>query len=367
MDFEKIAKLGFGLMRLPQTGDDIDTSEAIKMVDTFMERGFNYFDTAYVYIGGKSEEFVKTALSSRYDREKYLLATKMPLWCVKEEADLEKIFCKQLERTGVEYFDFYLVHNITTEGLKKIDRFNAWDFVRRKKEEGKVRHIGFSFHDTADVLEKILKEHPEMEFVQLQINYADWDSDTVQSEACYKVARKYNKPVIIMEPVKGGSLAVLPDGARDIFKAHDADATIASWAVRFAASLPGVMCVLSGMSDMKQLDDNTTFMQQMKPLDDEERKVIDRVREYLAKVPVIPCTSCKYCVEGCPVGIDIPEMFGIKNNYIRYNSFDSTKASYMREDVKAGACVSCGKCKAICPQHIDIPEELKQIAQLYEN
>lgn len=367
MDFEQIPKLGFGLMRLPMQGNEIDIEQGKRMVDTFIERGFTYFDTAYVYGGGKSEEFVKTAISSRYPRERYLLASKMPIWCVKQKSDLDKIFEEQLRRTGAGYFDFYLLHSLTEDKLARLDKFDAWEYIKRKKKEGFIRHIGFSFHDTADKLEKLLAEHPETEFVQLQINYADWDSSTVQSEACYKTARKYNKPIIIMEPVKGGSLAELPEGARSIFKSFNKDASVASWAVRFAAGLPGVMCVLSGMSDYEQLNDNTSFMQNMKPLSTEEKKIVDDVRSYLSKIPVIPCTACKYCVDGCPKGINIPELFNIMNNYTRYRGYVGTKTSYSWEDAKAGDCISCGKCRSICPQHINIPEELKKISELYDN
>lgn len=364
-----IAKLGFGLMRLPMLKDEIDLEQTKKMADLFMQKGFTYFDTAYVYTGGKSEVAMREAVVKRYPRASFQLATKLPVWDVKSRADMDRLFATQLERTGVEYFDFYLLHGLDKSRLASLDEQKMWKFMLELKEKGLVRHVGFSFHDKADVLDEILTKHPEMEFVQLQINYADWESDDVQSRACYEVARKHNKAVIIMEPVKGGSLATMTPEIQGMLKGMNPDLSIASWAMRFAASLEGVVTVLSGMSTLAQMQDNVSYMADFKPMAEKEQKVLTKVVEKLAKIPVIPCTDCKYCVESCPQKIRIPDIFSAYNDYKMYNNLKGIKGHYkgvVAKSGKASDCIACGACEEHCPQHIRIIDELKEIAGVLE-
>lgn len=366
---ENIKKLGFGLMRLPMIGEEIDIEQTKQMVDVFMKKGFTYFDTAYVYIGGKSEVALKEAVVDRYPRESFQAATKLPLWMCKNEDDLQRVFDESLTRAGLEYYDYYLLHALNKDSYKNSMELDAWKFIEKMKAAGKVKHIGFSFHDTADVLETILSQHPETEFVQLQINYADWESDSVQSRLCYEVARKYNVPVTIMEPVKGGSLATMTPQVQEILKAENPDASISSWAVRYAASLDGIITVLSGMSNMEQLEDNCSYMEEFKPLSSDERKTIDKVSDILASLPTIPCTSCKYCVDDCPQKIDIPRILGELNNYTLYDNLTSAKRGYgfaTNEGGKASDCIECGACEGHCPQHIEIIESLKKAVSTFE-
>ena len=366
---ESIKKLGFGLMRLPMNGDEIDMEQTKKMVDTFMSKGFTYFDTAYVYIGGKSEVALKEAVVDRYPRDSFQCATKLPLWDQKSREELQEILDTSLQRAGLEYYDFYLLHAMSAERAQKADELRAWDFMKQVKAQGKAKHIGFSFHDSAEALEDILKNHPEMEFVQLQINYADWESDSVQSRKCYQVARKYNKPVIIMEPVKGGSLATMTPEVQKLFKDANPDASIPSWAIRYCASLEGIITVLSGMSNEEQLNDNVSYMEDFQPLTDSERQVVAKAVEILNNTPTIPCTACKYCVDGCPQKINIPGVFSAMNNYTLYNNLPGAKGSYqnaVKDGGKAGDCIQCGNCEAHCPQHIQIIEELKKAAATLE-
>lgn len=366
---ESIKKLGFGLMRLPMNGDEIDMDQTKKMVDTFMSKGFTYFDTAYVYIGGKSEVALKEAVVDRYPRDSFQCATKLPLWDQKTREELQEILDTSLQRAGLEYYDFYLLHAMSAERAQKADELQAWDFMKQVKAQGKAKHIGFSFHDSAEALEDILKNHPEMEFVQLQINYADWESDSVQSRKCYEVARKYNKPVIIMEPVKGGSLATMTPEVQKLFKDANPEASIPSWAIRYCASLEGIITVLSGMSNEEQLNDNVSYMEDFQPLTDSERQVVAKAVEILNNTPTIPCTACKYCVDGCPQKINIPGVFSAMNNYTLYNNLPGAKGSYqnaVKDGGKAGDCIQCGNCEAHCPQHIQIIEELKKAAATLE-
>lgn len=364
-----IPKLGFGLMRLPMKGEEVDLEQTKEMVDHFIGKGFTYFDTAYVYINGKSEVAAREAIVKRYPREAFQLATKMPVWMINTYEDFQPIFDTQLERTGAGYIDFYLLHALDRSRIDKMEELGAWDFVKKMKEKGLIKHIGFSFHDTAEYLDKILTAHPEAEFVQLQINYADWENSTVQSRQCYEVAQKHNTPIVIMEPVKGGSLAGMPPEIQEIYKAANPDLSVASWAIRYAASLDGIVTVLSGMSNTEQMKDNLSFMTDFKPLEDGERKIIEKAMAELSKIPTIPCTSCKYCVDDCPQKINIPEVFSVYNNYKRYQNLGSAKGGYgwvTQGGGKASACIACGSCESHCPQHIEIIENLKEIAEVLE-
>ena len=368
-------KLGFGCMRLPIIGketENIDYDAFKEMIDSFMEQGFRYFDTAYPYHNEKSEEAVKKCLVERYKREDFFLADKMPVWLVKEEKDYAPIFETQLERTGAGYFDFYLLHALEKARFEFLEKTGGFEFVKKLKAEGKVKNIGFSFHDSAEVLEQILKAHPEMDFVQLQINYFDWDSDNVQSRACYEVAEKYNMPVIVMEPVKGGTLANLIGEPAEILKELDPKASNASYAIRYAASLPNVMVVLSGMSNMAQLQDNTSYMKDFEPLTAVEKEAIEKVRQELKKMATVGCTKCRYCVEGCPQKIMIPSVFAVYNMSMQFGVNPSTIRQYNnvtnKEDGrgKASDCIKCGKCEGHCPQHLEIRKLLEQISQTFE-
>ncbi len=364
-----IKKLGFGLMRLPMNGADIDLEQLKGMVDHFLSKGFTYFDTAYVYHGGMSEVAAREALVKRHPRDSFQLATKLPIWMVKEAADMQKIVDTQLERSGAGYFDFYLLHSLDKPRLKVLDELGAWDFLKSLKDRGIARHIGFSFHDKADVLDEILTAHPEAEFVQLQINYADWDSASVQSRACYEVARRHGKPVIIMEPVKGGALAVLSPAVQQVLRDANPNASLASWAMRFAASLPGVITVLSGMSNTEQMEDNVATLADFQPMSKDEYAVVDRVNEMLKAILTVPCTSCRYCVDGCPQNIQIPNILGNYNDYLLYNNLPGAKRSYgfsTNGKGKASDCIACGACEGVCPQHIEIVETLKKAAGLFE-
>lgn len=373
MDYlgKDIKKLGFGLMRLPMTDtDEIDIEQTKLMVDKFISKGFTYFDTAYVYgENGASEKAMKEAVVERYPREMLQLTSKLPIWCCETSEDMQKIFDTSLERTGAGYFDFYLQHSLSEDKLDKMDKLGAWDFVKDLKEKGLVKHMGFSFHDTADVLDKILTAHPDQEFVQLQINYNDWESETVQARKCYEVARKHNKPVVIMEPVRGGSLAVLTPEIQQIFRSVKPDMSVASWAIRFAASLDGVITVLSGMSNVEQMEDNMSYMEEFEPLGDAERAAVDKAAEILKNTPTIPCTGCKYCVEGCPMKINIPEIFSNFNKMTVYGDKDQAVARYKRNAADSGKCsdcVACGQCESVCPQHIAIIEKLQDIAEEFD-
>jgi predicted aldo/keto reductase-like oxidoreductase len=365
-----IPKLGFGLMRLPMCGEQIDIEQTKVMVDKFFAAGFTYFDTAYVYNNGKSEEAAKTALVDRYPREKFQFATKLPAWAGAKNADEAKqMFFTSLERTGAGYFDFYLLHNCGAERTKSFDDFGLWDFVLEQREKGLIKHAGFSFHDTAEVLDDILVKHPEMEFVQLQINYADWNSPMIQSAKCFETAKKHGKPVIIMEPVKGGLLAKLMPPVDKILNEANPRSSPSSWAMRFAASLDNVITVLSGMSDIAQMEDNLATMSDFHPLGGAEYAVIEKVRDALDAVENIPCTKCGYCVKGCPQGIAIPGIFEVMNQYLVFGGLEIAKRSYgfcTRSGGTAGKCVECGQCESVCPQHIGIMRELKRAAEAFE-
>jgi len=369
---QDIPKLGFGLMRLPMLNGEIDIEQVKKMVDLFLAKGFRYFDTAYGYNGGNSEKAIREALVERYPRGSYLLATKLPAWGgAKTKEEAQQMFYTSLERTGAGYFDFYLLHNLGESRTQLFDKFEIWEFLQKKKREGLIRHIGFSFHDKAAVLDKILTEHPEMEFVQLQINYADWDNPMIESRLCYQVARKHGKPIVIMEPVKGGLLASPPPDVEKIFKDANPGASLPSWAIRYAASLEGVITVLSGMSSMEQLEDNISYMERFEPLSEKERETINTALSVLSTIPSIPCTSCAYCMDGCPQSIAIPGIFKSMNMINIYNNVQAAKNSY-KWNTKgnnlngASACIECGHCESVCPQHINIVDELKKAAEVFE-
>jgi predicted aldo/keto reductase-like oxidoreductase len=367
---QDIPKLGFGLMRLPMIGEEVDIEQTKQMVDLFLEKGFTYFDTAYGYINGKSEEAAKSALVDRYPRESFQLATKLPAWAgAKTAEEAQNMFWTSLKRTGAGYFDYYLLHNLGAERTESFDRFGIWEFLEQRKREGLIKHLGFSIHAPAKCLDEILTLHPEMEFVQLQINYSDWQSSIIQSAKCYETARKHNKPVIVMEPVKGGALAKLPEQAAAVLKEGNPNASPASWAIRYAASLDHVITVLSGMSTLDQMKDNLSYMENFKPLDDTERAVIERAQSILSSFSQVPCTDCKYCEKGCPVNIAIPGTFHVINDYLIYQDIDKAKGNYGWETMtkgKASECVACGQCETVCPQSISIIDELKKAAAVLE-
>lgn len=359
--------LGFGLMRLPMQDEEVNIDELTRMVDLFLQRGFTYFDTAWGYTGGKSEKAVKTVLVDRYPRERFQLATKLPAWAGAKSAEQARaMLATSLERTGAGYFDYYLLHNLGGTRTKLFEDYGIWDFLRKQKEKGVIRKLGFSFHDKADVLDGILKAHPDVDFVQLQINYADWESPTVQSRLCYETARAHGKPIIVMEPVKGGSLANLPGEAAQPMLSFAPQRSLSSWAVRFAASLEGVFMVLSGMSTLAQVEDNTSYMAGFAPLTAQELDVIKATQAALDKLDRIPCTDCRYCLKGCSKGIAIPSIFSAMNTLKVFNNLDGAKRSYgfATAGVTPEACIRCGQCESVCPQHIPIISELKNAARL---
>ena len=346
--FPEIKKnFGFGMMRLPMIGEDVDIEQTSKMVDAFLAAGFNYFDTAHPYIQGKSEEAVKTCLSSRYPRESFLLADKLSGGFDKEE-DIRPLIDLMLQKCGVEYFDFFLMHAMSATRFEKFRDAHAYEVALACKEEGKLRHVGMSFHDTAEVLDQILTAWPEIEFVQLQFNYLDYEDPRVQSRLCYEVCRKHGKPVMVMEPVRGGALVNLPQEALELLP----DGSPASYALRFAAGFDGIAMVLSGMSNEEQMVDNLATMSQWKPLNEAELEAVTKVRTIYQSQHKVPCTACAYCVDGCPAGIPIPDIFSLLNKKLAGEEFDD--AAYAAMAVKADACVGCGACEAVCPQKLQI-------------
>ena len=369
-------KLGFGLMRLPLTNPDeassIDVEQVKDMVDAFIENGFTYFDTAWMYCGFQSECAAKEALVDRYPRDSYTLADKLHAGYIKTREDRDKIFNEQLRKTGVEYFDYYLLHDIGVDHYKIYQELDCFTWLKEKKEQGRVRHIGFSFHDSAKMLDQVLTEHPEVEFVQLQLNYLDWDSEGVQSRKCYETAVKHGKPVIVMEPVKGGTLAKVPERAERMFKEYHPDMSVPSWAIRFAASNEHVMMVLSGMSNMEQLQDNMSYMADFQPLNEEEQEIIRKAVEIINSGIETPCTGCSYCTEGCPQNIAIPKYFSLYNADLQECEEKGWKPQGEYYDRltktfgKASDCVECGQCESVCPQHLPVIRHLKEVAARFE-
>lgn len=376
MNFMEEQKFGFGCMRMPvldkadQTSFDYKTIE--QLFDKFIEQGFHYFDTAYTYHGYQAEKAVKKALVDRHPRDSFELATKMPLRDFKDDKDLEKIFNEQLENCGVDYFDYYLLHNMGHNVYEKCKKYDAFDFVNKKKEEGKIKHVGMSFHDMPEMLNEILSLYGDkLDFVQLQINYVDWEQPNVQSRKCLEVANKYNKPVIVMEPCKGGTLVNVPKEAEDIMKKFNPEASVASWALRYAASQKGVFRVLSGMNSIEQVIDNTDTFSEFTPLSEEENKIIEEVTKIINSKTAISCTACEYCTHDCPKNIAIPQYFALYNSIMRTSGSFSSQMVYYNNIVqnnygKASECIKCGKCEQACPQHLPIRKYLEDVVEKFE-
>ncbi|MEG1445759.1 MAG: aldo/keto reductase [Ruthenibacterium sp.] len=360
-------RFGFGCMRLPMKNGAVDTAEFSQMVDRFLAEGFTYFDTAHGYLSGQSETALRTCLTSRYPREQYQLTDKLSTNFFDNEAEIRPLFESQLAACGVSYFDYYLMHSQTAEYYEKFIRCNAYRTAFALKAEGKVRHVGISFHDKAAVLERILSEQPDIEAVQLQFNYADYDDPDVEGRKCLAVCQKYGKPVIVMEPVKGGRLVDLPEKANRVFNAlHGGSA--ASYAIRYAASFHDVMMVLSGMSNVAQMEDNVSFMKNFKPLTADESAAVATVCDILRANDTISCTACRYCVDDCPMHIAIPDLFACLNHNAQ-NAAQSRAdyAQYTQTGGKASACIRCGKCEKACPQHLEIRTLLTSVAKTFEN
>lgn len=360
-------KLAFGLMRLPMIGDEVDIEQTKKMADIFLENGFNYFDTAHGYINGKSELAFKEAVSSRYPRESYILTNKLTDMFFKTEEEIRPLFEAQLEACGVDYFDFYLMHCQMSRNFQHFKDCRAYETAFELKKEGKVKYVGFSFHDNHKVLDQILTEYPEVDVVQIQLNYHDYDSELVEARLCYEVCVKHDKPVLVMEPVKGGSLVNLPKEAQEVLDNLNGGSS-ASYAVRFAASHENVVMVLSGMSNIEQMEDNIKTMKDFVPFNEEEYKAVFRVSEIIKEKNLVPCTKCNYCTSGCPSSISIPEIFEILNAKRVYNSW-STYGKYkelVANSGKASDCIECGQCEGACPQGLKIIDLLKIAADIFE-
>ncbi|RAP52100.1 MAG: Fe-S oxidoreductase [Methanosphaera sp. rholeuAM270] len=373
-------KFGFGMMRLPLLDENdptkVDIEEVKKMVDTFIENGGKYFDTAYPYHNGMSESVLKKAVVERYPREDFLVATKLPIFHVKKEEDMEKYFNEQLEKCGVDYFDYYLIHNINEMTHHAVYDFDSFEFIRQKKREGKIKNMGFSFHDKPEALIEALEAFPECDFIQLQINYLDWTSSTIESRECYEIACQYNKPVIVMEPVKGGALANLPEEAEKIFREYDESLENVSWALRFCNDLDNVFMILNGVSSQEQMESSAKIFKNIKPLSSEEQKLITRVRDIVNDMTPIKCTECNYCIEHCPEHIPIAKYFAIYNtnhiNKLHNGDPINSAATYLvlsekEEYGSANDCIECGACLRYCPQHLDIPELLKDVHKELNN
>ena len=369
-NYDGTAKLGFGLMRLPEKDGEIDLPRVCDMVDAYMASGMNYFDTAFVYHGGKSEVAAREALVTRYPRDSFTIATKLPAWCIHSPEDIDTIFNEQLERAGVDYFDYYLLHSIEDgNNYDAYESYDCFDWGLKKKAEGKIKYFGFSYHGSPELLKTILDDHPETEFVQIQLNYADWTNPVVRSGELYEILHERNIPMIIMEPIKGGTLANIKPEYEAKFKAVRPDDSAASWALRFVGSLPGVMMILSGMSTEEQMTDNIKTFTDFEPLTDNEKAVVDEVRTAMLDTPLIECTSCRYCTDGCPMMISIPDVFRTINTMRLYDDEFRPKMFYRgltERGGKASDCVACGQCESVCPQHLPIISLMEEIAGILD-
>lgn len=371
-EFESIPKFGFGCMRLPLTDPDdqasIDIEQFKQMVDTFIEAGGTYFDTAHVYHQGASERALKEALVDRYPRNAYTVATKCLAWAIDSEEEAKNNLPLSLERLGLDYIDFYLLHNVGGSRTARFDEYGMWDYVQQKKDEGLIKHIGFSMHDGAEALDELLTAHPNMDFVQLQVNYLDWDDPVVEARRCMEVAARHNVPVVIMEPVRGGRLAELPERAASILQAANPDASLASWAYRFCWHLPNVISVLAGMSTLDQVRDNAASFKADEPFSANEQAALDEAIAALKSVPSVPCTNCRYCVKECPQGVKIPEIMSLLNLELMVENRDFVKGLYSWQAAAgpASSCIACGACEQMCPQSIDIIDQLQIAAEHYE-
>ena len=359
-------KLGFGLMRLPRRGFTINVEQTKAMVDLFLEAGFTYFDTAYVYPG--SEVAIRKALVERYPRDSFTLATKLNAMAAPTEKAAHRQFATSLERTGAGYFDYYLLHALMENNYQRYDKLHLWDFAKEQKEKGLIRNLGFSFHAGPELLDKLLTEHPEVDFIQLQINYADWENPKVTSRQNYEVARRHGKLITVMEPVKGGSLANPPAEVQRLFRAIHPDMSCASWAIRFVASLDGILTVLSGMSNVEQMKDNLSYMKDFQPLNEEEQEAIRQAQRILGSAATIPCTACRYCVEGCPQQIRIPDIFAAMNKQLGNGQMAAAREDFLRvtaDGHRPSDCIECRQCERACPQHLPITENLKKATAMF--
>jgi len=373
MDYfgKDVPKLGFGFMRLPKNNGVIDIEQVKKMVDIFMDAGLTYFDTAYVYDNGLSEKALKESLIDRYPRDRFTICTKINAWMqCHDEASAKQQFYTSLERTGAGYFDYYLLHAVQRSNIQKYDDYHLWDFVREQKEKGLIKHYGFSFHDSPEFLDELLTKHPDVDFIQLQLNYADWEHPSIASRANYEVARRHGKSITVMEPVKGGILANPPEKIRSLMRAADPDMSYASWAIRYVASLPGIITVLSGMSNIAQVEDNVSYMKSFTPLTEKEQEVISEAQRILREEKTIACTACHYCTDGCPMNIPIPEIFATRNKLTLFENKEATTREYQgrtRDKGKASDCIHCLQCEGACPQHLPITSLLEECASTFED
>lgn len=377
MNYNKfMIQYGFGAMRLPLTDEtdfeSVDRDETQKMIDAYMESGYNFFDTAYPYHNGESERILKECLVNKYPREDFILMNKLPSFFLTKEEDMENFFNEQLERCGVDYFDYYLLHNVSTWTLDALREFNAYEFIKKLKDEGKIKHIGISLHDNAEILEEVLNEMPEIEVILLQINYLDWENESIQARECYEVARKHGKDIIIMEPLKGGTLIDIPEEAKDLLKKQDPDVSVSEWAFKFASDLDGVIAVLSGASNLDQIEENIRSMKNAKPLTEDEKETLFKVGEVIKDSLPIPCTQCNYCINECPNGIPIPKFFELYNleKTLPSSQFSAQQVyyrTYAMKTAEASDCNACGDCVEKCPQHLDIPGYMDDIVELFHN